>query len=45
MYAMYYVSMPRCWQLVRILARTNHPCLSVGRHRNEVTWISKLKID
>jgi hypothetical protein len=32
MYVMYYASMLRCWQLVRILVRTNHPCLRVGRH-------------
>jgi hypothetical protein len=35
MYVMYYVSMLRCWQLVRILVRTNHPCLRVGRHTNK----------
>jgi hypothetical protein len=32
MYAMYYVSMLRWWQFIRILVRTNHPCLRVGRH-------------
>jgi hypothetical protein len=32
MYAMYYASMLQCWQLIRILVRTNHPCLRVGRH-------------
>jgi hypothetical protein len=32
MYAMYYVSMLQCWQLVRILVRTNHPYLRVERH-------------
>jgi hypothetical protein len=32
MYVMYYVSMIRCWQLVRILVRTNHPCLRVGHY-------------
>jgi hypothetical protein len=32
MYAMYYASMLRYQQLVRILVRTNHPCLRVGRH-------------
>jgi hypothetical protein len=31
MYAMYYASMVRCWQLVRILVWTNHPHLRVGR--------------
>jgi hypothetical protein len=30
MYVMYYTSMLRCWQLVRILVKTNHPCLRVG---------------
>jgi hypothetical protein len=33
MYAMYYASMLQCWQLVRILVRTNCPRLRVGRHR------------
>jgi hypothetical protein len=33
MYVMYYASMPRCWQLIRILVRTNHPYLSVRRHK------------
>jgi hypothetical protein len=33
MYVMYYVTMLRCWQFVRILVNTNHPCLRVGRHR------------
>jgi hypothetical protein len=32
MYAMCYASMLWCWQLVRILVRTNHPYISVGRH-------------
>jgi hypothetical protein len=32
MYAMYYASIFRCWQLVRTLVRTNHPYLRVGRH-------------
>jgi hypothetical protein len=32
MYVMYYASMLQCWQLVRILVGTNHPCLKVGRH-------------
>jgi hypothetical protein len=32
MYARYYASMLRCWQLIRILVKTNHPCLRVGRH-------------
>jgi hypothetical protein len=32
MYAMYYAPMFQCWQLVRILVRTNHPCLRVGHH-------------
>jgi DNA-binding transcriptional regulator PaaX len=29
----YYASMLRCWHLVRILVRTDHPCLGVGCHR------------
>jgi hypothetical protein len=32
MYVMYYASMLRCWQLVWILVKTNHPYLRVGRH-------------
>jgi hypothetical protein len=32
MYVMYYASMLQCCQLVKILIRTNHPYLSVGRH-------------
>jgi hypothetical protein len=32
MHAMFYASMFRCWQLVRILVRTKHPCLSVRSH-------------
>jgi hypothetical protein len=34
MYVMYYVPMLQCWQLIRILVRTNHPCLRVGCHRS-----------
>jgi hypothetical protein len=33
MYVMYYASMLQCWQLIRILVRTNHPCLRVGHNR------------
>jgi hypothetical protein len=29
----YYASMLRCWHLVWILVRTDHPCLGVGCHR------------
>jgi hypothetical protein len=32
MYVMYYVSTLRCWQLIMILVKTNHPCLRVGHH-------------
>jgi hypothetical protein len=32
MYVMYYAPMLRCWQLIRILVKTNHPCLRVGCH-------------
>jgi hypothetical protein len=35
MYVIYYVSMFRCWQFVRILVKTKHPWLRVGRHRDE----------
>jgi hypothetical protein len=28
----YYASMLRCWHLVRILVRIDHPCLGVGCH-------------
>jgi hypothetical protein len=38
MYMMYYVSMIRYWQLIRILVGTKHPCLRVGRHR----WYQRL---
>jgi hypothetical protein len=38
MYAMYYASMLQCWQLVRILVRTNHPCLRVECH----SWYQSL---
>jgi hypothetical protein len=34
---MYYVLMLRCWQLVWILVRIDHPCLSVGCH---IHWIT-----
>jgi hypothetical protein len=33
MYVLYYVSMLRCWHLVWILVRTDHPCFGVGCHR------------
>jgi hypothetical protein len=29
---LYYASMLRCWHLIWILVRTDHPCLGVGRH-------------
>jgi hypothetical protein len=32
MYVMNYASMLRCWQLIWILVKTNHPCLRVGCH-------------
>jgi hypothetical protein len=32
MYVMYYASMLLCWQLIRILVKTNHPRLRVGCH-------------
>jgi hypothetical protein len=36
MYVIYYVSMLRCWQLVWILVKTNHPCLRVVHHTGGV---------
>jgi hypothetical protein len=38
MYVMHYVSMLRYWQLIRILVRTNHPCLRVRCH----SWYQSL---
>jgi hypothetical protein len=32
MNVMYYAPMPRCWQLVWILVKTNHHCLRVERY-------------
>ena len=32
MYVFYYASMLRCWHLIWILVRTDHPCLGVGCH-------------
>jgi hypothetical protein len=32
MYVLYYASMLRCWHLIWILVRTDHPCLGVGCH-------------
>jgi hypothetical protein len=40
MYMLYYASMLRCWHLVRILVRTNHPCLGMGCH----THLPKLQL-
>jgi hypothetical protein len=37
MYVLYYASMLRCWHLVWIMFRTNHPCLGVGCHMWLVT--------
>jgi hypothetical protein len=34
---MYYAAMLRCWHLVWILVRTDHPCLGVGCHSEEET--------
>jgi hypothetical protein len=38
MYAIYYASMLRCWQLIRIMIRTNNPCLRVEHH----SWYQSL---
>jgi hypothetical protein len=35
----YYVSMLRCWHLVRILVRTDHPCLGVGCHTERLAIV------
>jgi hypothetical protein len=32
MYVLYYASMLRCWHLIWILVRTDHPFLGVGCH-------------
>jgi hypothetical protein len=56
MYAMYYASTLRCWQLVKILIRTNHPCLRVGCHTEaeyrtvangvaEACWLRQLLLE
>jgi hypothetical protein len=34
----YYVSMLRCWHLIWILVRTDHPCLGVGCHITYVAY-------
>jgi hypothetical protein len=39
---MYYASMPRCWQLIWILIRTNHSCLRVGRHIQKARKVREL---
>jgi hypothetical protein len=39
MYVLYYASMLRCWHLIWILVRTNHPCLGVRCHSSELWWI------
>jgi hypothetical protein len=31
----YYASMLRCWHLVWMLVRTDHPCLGVGCHSSK----------
>jgi hypothetical protein len=43
MYVLYYTLMLRCWNLVWILVRTNHPCLGVGHH-NLISTIPKVDI-
>jgi hypothetical protein len=45
MYVIYYVPMLQCWQLVRILVKTNHPCLRVGYHRTRHPQASSLSLD
>jgi hypothetical protein len=36
MHVLYFTSMLRYWHLVWILVRTNHPCLGVGCHREQI---------
>jgi hypothetical protein len=36
MYVMYYMSMFQCCQLIRILVRNNHHCLSVRHHNLQI---------
>jgi hypothetical protein len=36
MHVLYYASMLRCWHLIWILVRTNHPCLGVGCHISNI---------
>jgi hypothetical protein len=38
----YYASMLRCWHLVWILIRTDHPCLGVGCHNRATRSLSSL---
>jgi hypothetical protein len=41
MYVMYYAPMLWCWQLIRFLIKTNHPCLRVGHH----SWYQRICLD
>jgi hypothetical protein len=36
MYVLYYVSMLRCWHLIWILVKTDHPYLGVGCHKGDL---------
>jgi hypothetical protein len=45
MYVMHYASILQCWQLVRILIRTNHPCLRVECHNSIVRSKAGLGVD
>jgi hypothetical protein len=42
MCVMYYASMLRCWQLIRILVRTNYPFLRVGCHTLHLIELDRL---
>jgi hypothetical protein len=44
MYVLYYASMLRCWHLIWILVRTEHPCLGVVCHIYFVFFLSFIVI-
>jgi hypothetical protein len=45
MYVLYYASMLRCWHLVCILVRTDHPCLGLGCHTYSPTTVPEMHVD
>jgi hypothetical protein len=40
----YYASTLRCWHLVWILVRTDHPCLGVGCHTDPYSSLTPAKL-